>query len=276
MKLNNNVEMPSVGIGTYMLSPAEAYSSVTEALKLGYRLIDTANAYCNEKAVGRAIKDSGVDRGEIFLSTKIWPSEYLNDNAVEQTLERLNVGYIDLLFLHQPCENYLHAYKNLEMAYKEGKIRAIGVSNFEGEYIDTLLKNCEIVPQVMQAEAHPYFPQTETRKILDEKGIKLMSWYPLGHGDKSLISQPVFKKLAEKYGKTAAQVCLRWHIDMGFIVIPGSKNPKHIADNFDILVFSLTGDEMKEIARLDNGKRYYNRTEAQLEGFSAWHPNYEI
>ena len=276
MKLNNGIEMPSVGIGTFMLSPSEAYDSVKAALDTGYRLIDTANAYVNEKAVGRAIKDSGIDRKEIFLSTKIWASEYLNDDAVDQTLERLGTDYVDLLFLHQPCKNYMHAYRNLERAYGQGKIRSIGISNFEGEYIVDLLKNCEIVPQVMQAEAHPYFSQTETRKILDEKGIKLMSWYPLGHGDKSLISQPVFKKLAEKYGKTAAQVCLRRHIDMGFIVIPGSKDPKHIAENFDILDFSLTGDEMQKIARLDNGKRYYNRTEAQLEGFSARRPNYEI
>ncbi|MBQ6979337.1 MAG: aldo/keto reductase [Clostridia bacterium] len=275
MKLNNKVEIPSVGIGTFMLSPEEAYNSVTEALKLGYRLIDTANAYVNEKAVGRAMKDSGLNREDIFLSTKIWASEYLNDNAVDETLSRLGVDYIDLLFLHQPCKNYMHAYKNLEKAYKEGKIKAIGISNFEGEYIENLLKECEIVPQVIQVEAHPYYPQDTLRKTLDKYDIKLMSWYPLGHGDKSLIAEPIFAELSKKYNKTPAQIYLRWHIDMGFIVIPGSKNPKHIADNFDILDFSLTPEEMGKIALLNSGKRYYNRTEAQLEQFSLWRPDFE-
>lgn len=166
MRLNNNVEMPQIGIGTFMLSSEEAYASTSEALKIGYRLIDTANAYCNEKAVGKAIKDSGIDRKEIFLSTKIWASEYTNDNAVQETLDRLGTDYIDLLFLHQPCKNYMHAYKNLEKAYKEGKIKAIGISNFEGEYIEDLLQKCEFVPQVIQVEAHPYFPQDELRKRL--------------------------------------------------------------------------------------------------------------
>lgn len=275
MRLNNKTEIPSVGIGTFMLSPEEAYNSVREALKLGYRLIDTANAYVNEKAVGRAMKESGADRKEIFLSTKIWASEYLNDNAVDETLARLGVDYIDLLFLHQPCKDYMHAYKNLEKAYGEGKIKAIGISNFEGEYIENLLNGCEIVPQVIQVEAHPYYPQEYLRKTLDKYDIKLMSWYPLGHGDKSLLAEPVFKELAEKYGKTPAQICLRWHIDMGFIVIPGSKNPKHIADNFNILDFSLTQEEMAKIALLNSGKRYYNRTEEQLRQFSAWRPNFE-
>ncbi len=275
MKLNNRIEIPSVGIGTFMLSPSEAYDSVREALKLGYRLIDTANAYVNEKAVGRAMKDSGVPREEIFLSTKIWPSEYLNDGAIDETLARLGTDYIDLLFLHQPCKNYMHAYRNLEKAYREGKIKAIGISNFEGAFIEDVLVSCEILPAVIQVEAHPYFPQEELRKTLDRFDMKLMSWYPLGHGDRALIEEPIFKKLGEKYGKTSAQICLRWHVDMGFIAIPGSKNPKHIADNFDISDFSLTKEEMSEIAKLNCGKRYYHRTDAQLEQFAAWRPNFE-
>ncbi len=267
------MNIPEVGIGTFLLSPEEAYNSVSEALKLGYRLIDTANAYGNERSVGNAMRDSGVARSDIFLSTKIWASEYLNDNAVDQTLARLGVDYIDLLFLHQPCENYMHAYRNSEKAYKEGKIKSIGISNFEGQYIENLLKECEIIPQIIQVEAHPYYTQTELRKTLAQNDIKLMSWYPLGHGDSALINEPIFKKLGEKYGKTSAQICLRWHIDMGFIVIPGSKNSKHISDNFDILDFSLTSEEMAEVAKLDKGKRYYNRTDAQLKEFSAWRPN---
>ena len=275
MKLNNNLEMPTVGIGTYCLSPDEAYNSVREALRLDCRLIDTANAYCNEKSVGKAMRDSGVKREDIFLSTKIWASEYLNDNAVDETLARLGVDYIDLLFLHQPCAHYMHAYKNLEKAYHAGKIKAIGISNFEGEYIDNVLKNCEVVPQVMQVEAHPYFTQGELRKTLAKHDIKLMSWYPLGHGDASLINEPIFRTLGEKYGKTSAQIWLRWHIDMGFVVIPGSKNPKHIADNFAILDFTLTQEEMAEIAKLDAGKRYYHRTNEQLAQFAAWRPDFE-
>lgn len=275
MKLNNNLEIPSVGIGTFMLSSSEAYSSVKEALKMGYRLIDTANAYVNEKAVGKAMRESGIPREEIFLSTKIWASEYLNDDAVEETLSRLGVEYIDLLFLHQPSKNYMHAYRNLEKAYRAGKIKAIGISNFEGEYLDDLLSHAEILPQVMQVEAHPYFPQEELRKTLDKYGIKLMSWYPLGHGDKSLLQEEVFERLAKKYQKTPAQICLRWHVDMGFIVIPGSKNPKHIQDNFSILDFSLNKEEMDEIARLNQNKRYYHRTEEALEAFASFRPNYE-
>ena len=275
MKLNNNVEIPSVGIGTFMLSPQEAYRSVGRALEVGYRLIDTANAYVNEKAVGWAIKDSMVKREEIFLSTKIWPSEYKNDNAIDETLARLGVDYIDLLFLHQPCKNFMRAYRNLEKAYKEGKIRAIGISNFEGEYIETVLKECEIVPQVIQVEAHPYFPQEELKKTLAIHDIKLMSWYPLGHGDSGLLTEPVFESLGQKYGKTPAQICLRWHVDMGFIVIPGSKNPAHIKDNFAIFDFTLTEADMTEIAKINKNQRYYHRTAMQLVQFGMWKPRYE-
>ena len=275
MKLNNNVEIPSVGIGTFMLSSSEAYSSVRSALNIGYRLIDTANAYVNEKAVGRAMRDSSVKREDIFLSTKIWPSEYKNDNAIDETLARLGVDYIDLLFLHQPCKDFMYAYRNLEKAYKEGKIRAIGISNFEGEYIETVLKECEIVPQVIQVEAHPYFPQEELRKTLAINDIKLMSWYPLGHGDSGLLTEPVLERLGQKYGKTPAQICLRWHVDMGFIVIPGSKNPAHIADNFNIFDFSLTKEDMAKIAEINKNKRYYHRSAMQLVQFAMWQPHYE-
>ena len=275
-KLNNGIEIPCIGIGTFMLQPKDAENSVREAIKMGYRLIDTANAYVNERAVGRGIKDSGIKREEIFVSTKLWPSEYENPNAVDETLERLNLDYIDLLFLHQPAGNWKEGYKNLEKAYKEGKIKAIGISNFEGEYIEELLNTCEIIPQVIQVEAHPYYPQEELRTIIDEKDIKLISWYPLGHGDKSLINEEIFRKLGEKYSKTPAQIILKWHIKMGFIVIPGSKNVDHIKDNFNLFDFDLTNDEMKEIAKLNNGRRYYHRTEEQLKNFAAWSPEYEV
>ena len=273
--LNNELKCPVVGIGTFMLAPADAENSVREALKMGYRLIDTANAYVNERAVGRGIKESGVPREEIFLSTKLWPSEYENENAVDETLERLGVSFVDTLYIHQPAGNWLAGYRQLEKAYKEGKAKAIGISNFEGKYIAELEKEWEIAPQFIQVEAHPYFAQDELRQTLDKYGIKLMSWYPLGHGDRSLIEEPVFRQLGEKYGKSSAQVILRWHTQMGFVVIPGSKNVAHIKDNLDIMDFTLTDDEMAEIAKLNKGVRYYTRTDEALAGFASWQPQYE-
>ena len=273
--LNNKLECPVIGIGTFMLSPAEAENSVREALKMGYTMLDTANAYVNERACGRGVKDSGLKREEVFISTKLWPSEYENPNAVDETLERLGVDYVDLLYIHQPAGNWLAGYRQLEKAYRDGKAKSIGISNFEGKYIEELETKWEIVPQFIQVEAHPYFTQTELRKTLDKYGIKLMAWYPLGHGDKSLINEPVFTKLGRKYGKTSAQVILRWHTQMGFVVIPGSKNVDHIKDNLDILDFKLTDEEMAEIATLDKGERYYHRTDEQLAGFAAWRPEFE-
>ncbi len=275
LTLNNGIKCPVIGIGTFMLAPEDAENSVREALKMGYSLVDTANAYVNERACGRGIRTSGLSREEVFLSTKLWPSEYENDNAVDETLERLGVDYVDLLYIHQPAGNWLAGYRQLEKAYKAGKAKAIGISNFEGKYIAELEKEWEIVPQFIQVEAHPYFTQSELRKTLDKYGIRLMSWYPLGHGDKSLMNEPIFKSLGEKYGKSSAQVILRWHTQMGFAVIPGSKNVDHIRDNLNILDFTLTEDEMNEIAKLDNGVRYYHRTDEALAGFAAWRPAFE-
>ena len=274
LTLNNGQKCPVTGIGTYLLAPSDAENSVREALKMGCRLIDTANVYVNERAVGRGMKDSGVKREDIFLSTKLWPTEYENSDAVNETLARLGVEYVDLLYIHQPAGNWLAGYRQLEKAYKEGKAKAIGISNFEGKYIDELQNKWEIIPQFVQVEAHPYFTQKELRNTLDQYGIRLMSWYPLGHGDKSLMEEPVFTALGKKYGKSPAQVILRWHTQMGFAVIPGSKNVNHIRDNLDILDFSLTDEEMAEIAKLDKGKRYYYRTDEQLEQFAVWRPAY--
>lgn len=275
VELNNGIKMPNIGIGTFMLKPIDAENSVREALKMGYRLIDTANAYVNEKAVGRGIKESGVPREEIFISTKLWPTEYENENAIDETLERLGLDHIDLLFLHQPCGNYKIGYKQLEKAYREGKIKSIGISNFEGKYLEEILDICEIKPQVMQVECHPYFQQEELRKITEPKNIKIMCWYPLGHGDKSLIEEKIITELAQKYGKSNAGIILKWHIQKGFIVIPGSKNVKHIRDNFDLFDFELTEDEMNKITSLNKNVRYYNGTDEDLKRYSLWHPEYE-
>lgn len=273
--LNNGIKMPALGIGTYLLTPEEAERSVLSALGCGYRLVDTANAYCNEKAVGRAIKTFG-DREEVFISTKLWPVEYENERAVDQTLARLGVDYVDLLFLHQPAGNWLAGYRQLERAYKQGKIKSIGISNFEGRYFDELLKACEIKPQVMQVECHPYYPQTELRALTDGQGIKIMSWYPLGgKGNDGLLNNAVVRATAKKHGKTAAQVILRWHLQMGIIVIPGSKNASHIAENFAANDFELDQEDMRAFASIDKNTRYYNRTDAALAAFAAWQPAYE-
>ena len=274
--LNTGAKMPLEGFGVFQVpDPAVCEQAVYDAVKTGYRLIDTANAYVNERAVGRGIRESGVARNEVFLSTKLWPSEYENTHAVDETLERLGVDYVDLLYIHQPAGNWLSGYRQLEKALRDGKARSIGISNFEGKYIQELETKWETAPQFIQVEAHPYFTQKDLRVTLDKYGIRLMSWYPLGHGDKSLIQEPVFAELGKKYGKTPAQVILRWHVQMGFVVIPGSKNVDHIKDNLNIMDFELTGDEMAEIAKLDKGERYYHRTDEQLVQFAAWKPDFE-
>ena len=275
IKLNNGIQMPVFGIGTFMIEPDDAEKSVEFALKNGYRLIDTANAYMNERAVGRGIRKSGIPREEIFVSTKLWASVYENDSAVDKTLERLGLDYIDLLFIHQPTSNWKTGYKQLEKAYKEGKIKSIGISNFEGKYIEELLQTCEIKPQVIQVEAHPYFTQEELRQITDKEDIKIMSWYPLGHGDSSLINESIFTQLANKYNKSNAQIILKWHIQMGFVVIPGTKNEEHILQNADIFDFTLSDEEMSKIAEINKNKRYYIRTDSQLEQFKNWAPNFD-
>lgn len=267
--LNNGITMPMAGIGVFMMSPAEAESAVESALKSGVRLIDTANGYMNESGTGRGIKKSGVAREDIFLVTKLWPTVYEKDTAVEETLTRLGTDYIDLLFLHQPTANWREGYRQIEKAYKEGKVKAIGLSNFPDDLLCEAIETMEIKPQVVQVEAHPYFPQTELKKILAETGMGLMAWYPLGHGDKTLIEQPVFGELGKKYGKTNAQIILRWHVQSGNVVIPGSKNPDHIRDNFDIFDFTLTDEDMAEIAKVDKGVRYYTATPEMIAAYQT-------
>ena len=272
IKLNNGVEMPLAGIGTFLLSPDEAEASSLNALQCGYRLIDTANAYVNERAVGRAMKKSGLKREEIFLETKLWPAFYEQADAVEKTLERLDTDYIDLLLIHQPAGNYVAGYRLMEKAYKEGKVRAIGLSNFSVEQIKEILSICEVKPTILQTEVHPYSQEKALKEFLDSRGIVIQAWYPLGHGDKALIEEPVFSKLAQKYGKSNAQIILRWHVQSGNIVIPGSKNPAHIKDNFALFDFVLTEDEMAEIAALDQGKRYYTSTPEMLKKYAEMVP----
>ena len=272
VKLNNGVEMPMVGIGTFMLSPDEAEASCVSALQDGYRLIDTANAYVNEKAVGRAMKKSGIARNEIFLETKLWPSFYNDADAVEKTLQRLDTDMIDLLLIHQPAGNYIAGYRLMEKAYKEGKVKAIGLSNFNEEQIREILSVCEVRPTVLQTEIHPYSQEKGLKEFLAKEDIVIQAWYPLGHGDAALLQESVFSKLAEKYGKSNAQIILRWHVQTGNVVIPGSKNPNHIRDNFDLFDFELTAEEMQEIQKLNKDKRYYTSTPELLKSYAEMVP----
>ena len=260
--LSNQVQIPAVGIGTFMMTPDQAEQAVVDALACGYRMIDTAQAYMNERAVGRGIKRSGVAREDIFISTKIWVSQYLTEGTVEKSLELLGTDYIDLMFIHQPAGDFMAGYRKLEKAYKEGKI------NFQGEKLKKLLDECEIKPHVIQMEAHPYYRDEETIAALAPCGCCVMAWYPLGHGDHALLEEPVVKELAEKYGKSTAQVILRWHTQVGNIVIPGSTNPEHIKVNLDIFDFELTEEEMKQMAGLNKNVRYYYPDEEKLAAYA--------
>lgn len=268
LTLNNGNKMPMAGIGVFLLKPEETELSVLSALADGIRLIDTANGYMNEKAVGRAMKKSGVAREDIFLVTKLWPTVYTDENAIDETLARLGTDYIDLLFLHQPAGDWRTGYKMMEKAYKEGKVKALGLSNFPIDWLKEIVETAEIKPQMVQVEAHPYYPQTELKKFLAETGMGLMAWYPLGHGDKNLINEPIFTKLAEKYGKSNAQIILRWHVQSGDVIFPGSRNPAHIRDNFNIFDFTLTDEEMAEIAKVDKNVRYYNATIEEAQKYA--------
>ncbi len=279
IKLYNGVEVPSLGLGTFMISPKDTEKSVYSALKLGYRMIDTANAYMNEEAVGkglaRAIAEGIVTREEVFISTKIWATLYENENAVDDTLKRLGVSYVDLLFIHQPAGNFVSGYKLLEKAYAEKKALSLGISNFHDEKLEKLLAAAKIKPHVIQLEVHPYCTEREIMSRLEGYGTKLMGWYPLGHGDAGLVNEEIFTKLGEKYHKSNAQVILRWHTQMGFITIPGSKNPDHIRDNGNIFDFKLSDEEMAEIAKLDGTKKYYVADNATEERYASMKLGFE-
>lgn len=274
--LNNGTKAPAAGIGTFLMSPADAEEAVYNALTNGYRMIDTANAYMNERAVGRGMKRSGLKREEIYLSTKLWPSVYAAaDAAIDETLARLDTDYIDLLFLHQPVGDYIGAYRAMERAVAAGKVKSLALSNFPIEKIQEIVAATEIVPAFVQVEAHPYYPQKKLKAYLKEFETAVMAWYPLGHGDKALVNEPVFTELGKKYGKSNAQIILRWHTQVGNAVIPGSRNVQHIRDNIDIFDFSLTDGELAQIAALDKNQRYYTATEEALAGYLAFAPNFD-
>lgn len=275
--LNNGNKIPQFGLGVYQVPEGEAtINAVKTALEMGIRHIDTAHAYQNERSVGKAIKESGIPRNEIWITTKLWPSEYgegKTSDAIDKMLKRLDTDYIDLLLLHQQFGDYIGAYKDMQKAVKDGRVKSIGLSNFESQRLEEVLDFANIYPSVLQVECHPYYQQNELKKRIEKYGTVIESWYPIGHGDKGLINEPLFTKLGQKYGKTNVQIILRWHIQEGTIVFPRSTNPVHIKENFEIFDFELTEDEMNEIRKLDSGKRFFNMTlEQQEQMLGSWKP----
>ncbi len=252
--LNNGVVMPQIGYGVYQVSPAECERCVSDALSVGYRMIDTAQAYHNEEGVGAAVKKSGIARDELFLVSKVWISKYGFDKAkasIDESLRKLGTDYIDLMLLHQPfCDRY-GAYRALEAAYKEGKVRAIGVSNFYPDHFIDLASNVEIVPAVNQVETHVFDQQIEAQSYMKEFGTHMMAWAPLAEGRNNFFTNPVLEAIGKKYGKSVAQVALRWLIQRDVIIIPKSVHVERMQQNLDIFDFELSQDDMAAIAGLD-------------------------
>ena len=269
LTLNDGNKIPQFGMGVYMVPDGEPTRKADlDALKLGYWHIDTAHAYQNERSVGAAVKESGIPREEIWITTKLWPSEYGEGKtmaAIDKMLARLDTEYIDLLLLHQQFGDYLGAWKDMEKAVAEGKVRSIGISNFESERLEELCQAANIKPAVLQVECHPYYAQEKLKERIAPYRMVIESWYPIGHGDKNLINEPLFTTLGKKYGKTNVQIILRWHIQAGNIIFPKSTNPEHIRDNFDIFDFELTEEEMDAVRKLDKGVRFFNMSLAEQE-----------
>ena len=252
--LNNGVVMPRIGYGVYQVSPAECERCVSDALSVGYRMIDTAQAYHNEEGVGAAVKKSGITRDELFLVSKVWISNYGFDKAkasIDESLRKLGTDYIDLMLLHQPfCDRY-GAYRALEAAYKEGKVRSIGVSNFYPDHFIDLASNVEIVPAVNQVETHVFDQQVEAQDYMKEFGTHMMAWAPLAEGRNNFFTNPVLEEIGRKYGKSVAQVALRWLIQRDVIIIPKSVHVERMQQNLEIFDFELSQDDMAAIAGLD-------------------------
>ncbi|WP_075567083.1 aldo/keto reductase [Ihuprevotella massiliensis] len=252
--LNNGVEMPQIGYGVFQVSPDEAERCVADALSVGYRMVDTAQAYQNEEGVGRAIQKSGIKREDLFVVDKIWFSQYAGDSAtksIEDSLRKLGTDYIDLMLLHQPYGDRYNAYRDLEEALKVGKVRAIGVSNFYSDHLIDLSNFMEVIPAVNQVETHMFFQQQEARQYMDELGVKHMSWGPLAEGKNNFFSNEVMKSIGENHRKSVAQVALRYLLQRDVIVIPKSVRKERMAENFDVFDFELSSEEMSVLAQLD-------------------------
>ena len=275
IKLYNGVEMPQIGYGVYQVTPGECERCVSDALEVGYRMIDTAQAYGNEEGVGRAWKKSGIDRKDIFLVTKVWISNYGYEKAkasIDESLRKLQTDYIDLMLLHQPfCDRY-GAWRALEEAYREGKLRSIGVSNFYPDHLIDLAANVDVKPMVNQVETHVFDQQLEAEKYMDELNCRIMSWGPLAEGRNGFFTNDLLGGIGKKYDKTIPQVALRWLLQRGVIIIPKSTHKERMAQNLDILDFELSADDMAQIQTLDTGKSlFFDHHDAETtKMFMGW------
>ena len=273
VQLNNGILMPQFGLGTF-LQPSDAVceQSCRTALKAGYRHIDTAHAYNDEAGVGRAVKESGIPRAEIWVTSKLWPNEYgegKTAQAIDAMLERMQLDYIDLLYVHQPVGDFVGAWKDMEKAVAAGKVRALGISNFDAndEVFNRIMEAATIKPAVLQMECHPYAQRLAVREKAKTHNIQVECWFPLGGAmsNGALLKDPTIMEIAKAHGKTAAQVILRWHIQEGFSVIPGASNPDYIKENIDIFDFTLTDDEMAEMRGLNKERRFFNMSLSDVE-----------
>ena len=275
IKLNNGVEMPQIGYGVYQVTPEECERCVSDALSVGYRMIDTAQAYHNEEGVGKAVKKSGLKREDVFIVSKVWISNYGEEKAkasIEESLRKLQTDYIDLMLLHQPfCDRY-GAYRALEAAYKEGKLRAIGVSNFYPDHLIDLASNVEIKPMVNQVETHVFDQQVEAKKYMDELDCRIMSWGPLAEGRNNFFQNELLGEIGAKYGKTIPQVALRWLLQRGVIIIPKTTHKERMTENLAIEDFELTADDMARIGTLDTKQSvFFNHHDGEVtKMFMGW------
>ncbi|MDP4095565.1 aldo/keto reductase [Paenibacillus sp. P96] len=256
----NGVKIPQLGFGVYKITKQEEFErAIGEAIRLGYRHFDTAKIYGNEEALGREIQKSGVPREQFFITSKVWNTDHgykAARKAFEKTIKKLNVDYLDMYLIHFASPHYVETWKAMEELYLEGKIKVIGVANFETQHLEHLMKHAKIPPMINQIETHPEFPQNELHEYLNKHGILHQAWAPLGQGNKALFENPELQRIARNHNKTVAQVILRWHLERGIIIIPKSSNPKRIKENSEIFDFALTGDDMETINRLNSGKRY--------------------
>lgn len=275
VKLNNGIEMPILGYGVYQVTPEECERCVTDAISVGYRSIDTAQAYHNEEGVGNAVSKSGIPREEFFITTKVWLSNYGEAKAaasIDESLRKLKTDYVDLFLLHQPFNDYYGAYRALEKAYRDGKVRAIGVSNFYPDRFIDLASHVEIKPAVNQVETHVFNQQTVAQQIMQRYGTEVMSWGPFAEGRNDFFTNETLQNIGAKYGKSVAQTALRFLVQRGIIVIPKSTRIERMKENFDIFDFTLTDTDMAEIVKLDTGKSlFFSHQDAEtVELFMQW------